>query len=149
MLPVSTYILGSMLKRSGITQHSARRTLAITARAMVFQKLADFQMAAFLAQVGWQEPGSVWSEYTEDFDPAAHCVARLPDIKNFLLAIGSIMNERGLWGAVNEFRAGPQASGPGFKFVVRKKSEKERAAENKIRFKLVKQETAASLAQQV
>lgn len=83
----------------------------------------------------------MWSKYTEDFDPLIHDAARLPDIGNFLLAIGSRLSEQGVWRAVSQFKFGPQAED--FKFVVRKKSEKE------FRFKLVKQETAASLAQQV
>lgn len=147
MLPVSAFILGSMLKSQSISLHSVRRTVAMTMRAWVVLLKANFQMRALLEQIGWEEPGAQWAKYTEDFDPLAHTPDRLPDVSSLMLAVGPRMDADGIWDARGPFQKGPQAKD--YKFVVRKKFEKDWIVENKIRFKLVKEETAASLAQQV
>ena len=152
-IPLEPLILGKLLREKSLSLHSVRRTTSMVMRCAVVESYADFKLSRFLQMMGWESSGAMWSSYTEDYNKDTHMVSKLPNPIPMLLSVGCTL-EKQVKGKKTQVRWVPGEKVDGadlaskYKFTIKKRSAKEWQEMNKVRWKLVKEETAQAIMDQ-
>jgi len=142
-LPTALLELKRGMKELSLGLHSMRGSLSMMARVAIVSYQHDFCAKKFLSDLGWESSGKKMCHYTEDFSPVLK-------LSSFPCANSAAASGNAEFDNTSKKRtANSDSPASKFTYTQRKKSQKDWLESNRLRWKLVEEETAISLPHQI